>query len=159
MLEETVKLKVQEAITDSQQNLLQELNSMMEKISQQNSVSNDEQFQKLSNLVATGEMPKFKKKGNEEQFKVNSKILLRLDEAEQSIESLNADKCREKIVEGRCLKCGCISTLSVWFGLLKKMHFMYFIMTMIIRICVFAGGEDSDWSQSPCLLRFLVLCP
>ena len=36
---------------------------------------------KKSGIIATGETPKFKKKGNEEQFKLNAKVMVKLDEA------------------------------------------------------------------------------
>ena len=46
-------------------------------------------------------MPKFKRKSNEEQFKLNSQVMLKLDEAEQSMDSSNIDKSKEKIVKGK----------------------------------------------------------
>ena len=73
----------------------------MQKISDKNCSSNEEQILKISNIVATGGMPKLKRKSNEEQFKVNSKVMLNLDEAEISIESSNTEKIKEKIVEGK----------------------------------------------------------
>ena len=76
------------------------MNSIMNKISEQNSTLNEEQLLKISGIVATGGMPKFKKNSNEEQFKLNSKVMLKLDDAEKSIESSNAEKTKEKIVEG-----------------------------------------------------------
>ena len=99
--DERVTVKVREVLKESQQQLLQKMNSLIQKISDQNSSSNEEQLVKISSLVATGEMPKFKKKGNEEQYKINSKVMLKLDEAEQSIDAMNTEKTKEKIVEGK----------------------------------------------------------
>ena len=62
MIEATLKLKVQKAINDSQQNLMQELTSMRQKISQQTFVSNDERFQKLHNSVQRVKCQNFKRK-------------------------------------------------------------------------------------------------
>ena len=99
--DERVTVKVREVLKESQQQLLQEMNSLIQKISDQNLSSNEEQLIKISSLVATGEMPKLKKKGNEEQYKINSKVMLKLDEAEQSIDAMNTEKTKEKIFEGK----------------------------------------------------------
>ena len=48
-----------------------------------------------------GKRPNLKKKGNVEQYKLNAKVMAKLDEAEQSVDSANADKVKEKIVEGK----------------------------------------------------------
>ena len=100
-VDERVTVKVKELMQETQRQLLQEMNSLMQKISDQNCSSNEVQILKISNIVATGGMPKFKRKSNEEQFKVNSKVMLKLDEAEKSIESSNTEKTKEKIVEGK----------------------------------------------------------
>ena len=81
---------------ESQRQLLQEMNNLMQKISDQNCNLNEEQLLKISSIVA---MPNFKRKRNEEQF--NSKVMLRLDDAEKAIESSSAEKTKEKIVEGK----------------------------------------------------------
>lgn len=101
VFDERVTVKVREVLKESQQQLLQEMNSLIQKISDQNSSSNEEKLVKISSLVATGERAKFKKKGNEEQYKINSKVMLKLDEAEQSIDAMNTKKTKEKVVEGK----------------------------------------------------------
>ena len=103
MPEDAFKEKVGEVMQESQQQLLLEMNSLIRQISDQNSNSNEKQFLKISSLVATAGMPKFKRKSNEEQFKLNSQVMLKLDEAEQSMESTSIDKSKEKIVEGKNL--------------------------------------------------------
>lgn len=99
-VDERVTAKVTELMRENQRQLMQEMNSLMQKISDQNSNSNEEQLLKISGIIATGETPKFKKKSNEEQFRLNSKVMVRLDEAEKSFDSGNAEKVKEKIVEG-----------------------------------------------------------
>ena len=103
MPDDAFKEKVGEVMQESQQQLLLEMNSLIQQISDQNSNSNEKQFLKISSLVATTGMPKFKRKSNEEQFKLNSQVMLKLDEAEQSMESTSIDKSKEKIVEGKNL--------------------------------------------------------
>ena len=53
---------------------------------------------KISEIIATGETPKFKKKSNEEQYKLNKKVMVKLDEVEQSVDSANVDKVKEKML-------------------------------------------------------------
>ena len=56
---------------------------------------------KIIGIIATGETPKSKKKCNEEQYTLNAKVMMKLDEAEQSVDSANADKMKGKNVEGK----------------------------------------------------------
>ena len=97
-VDERVTAKVKGVMQESQRQLLQEMNNLMQKISDQNCNLNEEQLLKIRSIVA---MPNFKRKRNEEQFKVNSKVMLRLDDAEKTIESSSAEKTKEKIVEGK----------------------------------------------------------
>ena len=101
MPDDAFKEKVREVMQESQQQLLLEMNSLIQQISDQNSNSNEKQLLKISSLVATAGMPEIKRKSNEEQFKLNSQVMLKLDEAEQSMDSSNTDKSKEKIVEGK----------------------------------------------------------
>ena len=101
MPDDQFKEKVREVMQESQQQLLLEMNSLIQQISDQNSNSNEKQLLKISSLVATAGMPEIKRKSNEEQFKLNSQVMLKLDEAEQSMDSSNTDKSKEKIVEGK----------------------------------------------------------
>ena len=100
MPDDAFEEKVREVMQESQQQLLLEMNSLIQPISDQNANSNEKQLLKISSLVATTGMPKFKRKSNE-QFKLNSHVLLKLDETEQSMESSNIDKSKEKSVEGK----------------------------------------------------------
>ena len=65
-VDERNTVKVKGLIGDNQWQLLQEMNSLMQKISDPNCSSNEEHILKISNIVATGEMPKFKGQSNEE---------------------------------------------------------------------------------------------
>ena len=51
---------------------------------------------KLSKLV-TKELPKFKRKSNEEQYKINHKVMLKLDEVQ---DSSDANECKSLAKEG-----------------------------------------------------------
>ena len=53
---------------------------------------------KISETIATGETPKFKQKSHEEQYKLNKKVMVKLDEVEQSVDSANVDKVKEKML-------------------------------------------------------------
>ena len=101
MPDDAFKEKVREVMQESQQQLLLQMNSLIQQINDQNSNSNEKQLLKISSLVARAGMPKFKRKSNEEQFKLNSQVMLKLDEAEQSMDSSNNDNSKEKIVEGK----------------------------------------------------------
>ena len=64
-VDERVTVKVRELMQENQRQLMQEMNSLMQKISDQNCNSNEEQLLKISGIIATGETQKFKKKSNE----------------------------------------------------------------------------------------------
>ncbi|MCG8046810.1 MAG: hypothetical protein N0E48_14445 [Candidatus Thiodiazotropha endolucinida] len=99
-VDERMNEKITEAVRESHTKLLAEMTSLFTKISEQHSNSNEEQLVKISSIVATGEMPKFKRRSNEEQYKLNSKVMLKLDEAEKSVDVTNLEKTKEKITEG-----------------------------------------------------------
>ncbi|XP_053398872.1 uncharacterized protein LOC128556920 [Mercenaria mercenaria] len=86
---------VKEIVEASRRTLLQEIGTLIEKISEQN---NSSQFTKISNLVAV-EQPKFKRKSNEEQFKANSKVLLKLNEANENLNQDNVQEAKSSITE------------------------------------------------------------
>ena len=87
--------KVNASLRDHRQDMLQQIEKIVEKISGNSSVS---QLNKLSTLVNCGE--KFKRKSNEEQFKYNSSISIKLEEAEQSLDNEKIQEGRDKIAEG-----------------------------------------------------------
>ena len=103
-IEQIVTDKVKSAISASQADLMKGIGYLFSQISANQNYSNDAQLSKISTLLTTGDFPKFKRRSNEEQFKQNSKVLCKLDEAEKSLESMNVIKLE--------------TTLSKVFGLL-----------------------------------------
>ncbi|XP_060597608.1 uncharacterized protein LOC132751470 [Ruditapes philippinarum] len=88
-----IKDVVKDTVEESRQSLLQEIGTMFEKISEQN---NSSQFARISNLVASSQ-PKFKRKSNEEQFCHNSKVMLKLNEAESKLDSSKIEEAKSSI--------------------------------------------------------------
>ena len=113
-VDERVLLRVKEAIKESQQQIMQEMNSLFTKISDQHSISNEQNLLQISSIVAS-EVPKFKRKSNEEQYKMNTKVMLKPDEAEQAV---NTRKTNEKIIEGTF----CSKTIAYFFFFSFKEH-------------------------------------
>ena len=96
------------------------MSSLLQKLSDQTSSSNEQQLLKISGIIDTGETHKFKKKGNEEHYKLNAKVMAKLDEAEQSVDSANADNVKEKLLKvskkkGKKKFCLCVGMEIQWF--------------------------------------------
>ena len=98
-VDERETLRVKEAIKEIQQQIMQEMNSLFTKISDQHSITNEQNLLQISSIVAS-EVPMFKRKSNEEQYKMNTKVMLKLDEAEQAVDTT---KTKEKIIEAKDL--------------------------------------------------------
>ena len=107
-VDKPVAAHVRELMQANQRQLLQEMNSLMQKMRVKKGSSIEEQLLKISSIVATGEMPKCKRKRHQEQLKVNTKVILKLDEAEKS----NTETTKEKIVEAKDL----LNTDKKWFN-------------------------------------------
>jgi hypothetical protein len=90
-MERMVESKVKEVLDSNNQLLLKDIGEMLNKISATPSSSN----------VNALEVPKFKRKSNEEQFKYNSKVAVKLEQASASIASQNVDQAKENIIEGK----------------------------------------------------------
>ena len=80
----------------SHKQMLEEIGNIFEKIS---GSSNVIQLNKLSSIVNSGE--KFKRKSNKEQFKYNSSVSLKLEEAENCFDSDRQQEGQEKLAEGK----------------------------------------------------------
>ena len=91
--EELVDRKIQRSLNSHKDDMLKEIGDLFKKISDSN---NSSQLDKISNIMAC-EVPKFKRKSNEDQFKHNAKVAAKLSEAEKC-----ADKpeCKSLIAEG-----------------------------------------------------------
>ena len=94
-LHELVEEKMKAAFARQKEELPQEIGSLFDKIS---ATSNFSRLKKLDCLLAS-DTPKFKRKSNEEQFCFNTKVSLKLSEAEQSLE-LKSAQALEKLAEG-----------------------------------------------------------
>ena len=94
-VERLVDHKVGASLRSHKEDMLKEIGNMFEKISGN---TNLVQLNKLSCMVHGGE--KFKSKSNEEQFKYNSSVSFKLDEAEHSMSQERHQEGREKIAEG-----------------------------------------------------------
>ena len=90
-IQEMVEGKVTDAIKANNRDLLRDIGSMIDKISGNNK------------SLKTVETPKFKRKSNEEQYKINDRVLSKLEEANQSLSTENIDKTKESIIEGNIL--------------------------------------------------------
>ena len=64
-------------------------------------VSNESQLAKISSILSSSDIPKFKRKSNEEQFKHNAKVICKLDEATENIDALHVEKGKEKVTEAK----------------------------------------------------------
>ena len=94
-LHQLVEEKMKAAFARQKEELLQGMGSLFDKIS---ATSDFSQLHKLDCLLAS-ETPKFKRKSNEEQFRFNSKVSIKLSEAEKSLE-LNSAQALDKLAEG-----------------------------------------------------------
>ena len=56
--------KMVELMQENQQQLMQEMSSLLQKLSAQTSSSNEQQHLKISGIIATGERPNLKRKVN-----------------------------------------------------------------------------------------------
>ena len=88
-VEQLVETKVEQVMRANNQELLSNITGMFNKISENSSTS--------ANLL---ELPKFKRKSNEEQFKMNSKVISKLNHAETALVSENVESAKESLIEG-----------------------------------------------------------
>ncbi|KAL4222648.1 hypothetical protein ACF0H5_018690 [Mactra antiquata] len=87
--------KVAASLEQHKHSMLEEMSKIFEKISE-NSAS------KVTNLLSTN-VPTFKRKSNEEQFKYNAKVSCILEEADMLMQNSKIDESRRKIAEGDVL--------------------------------------------------------
>ncbi|XP_053398087.1 uncharacterized protein LOC123550494 [Mercenaria mercenaria] len=89
-MEAMIQEKVQSALKANNEDLLKNIGRMMEKISSPSIVS-----------VNSTEIPKFKRKSNDEQFKHNSKVMTKLEHIGSHISSGNIEKAKESLIEAK----------------------------------------------------------
>ena len=107
-VEQMISNMVDSSLPRHRQEMLRAIESIVEKISGSSNVA---QLNKLSTLVNRGE--KFKRKSNEEQFKYNSSVSLKLEEAEQSLEAHKLQEGRDKVAEGNYIVI--CNEYNAWF--------------------------------------------
>lgn len=94
-IQQMVESRVKEAVKESQGVLLEEIRTMFTKISAHSSVVNK------SSVSSILEIPKFKRKSNEEQFKQNSKVLEKLEQVGVAMQAEEYQVAHENITEGK----------------------------------------------------------
>ena len=100
-MEDAIQARCKTVIQESQADLLKGIGDLISQISEKQKISNESQLAKISSIISSSDIPKFKRKSNEEQFKHNAKVICKLDEATENIEALNVEKGKEKITEGK----------------------------------------------------------
>lgn len=88
VIEGMIEDRVQSMLERNNQSLLKDIGAMMNKISHSSSSS-------------VLDMPKFKRRSNEEQFKQNAKIISHIEEAETALDSDNVPQAKESILQGK----------------------------------------------------------
>ena len=102
----SIRVEVQNALTTSQNTMKTEMRNLISqevgRIHTLHQKLAENQLSKIEDTI--GESHKFKERGNEEQFKHNNKVLMKLQEAETSMSGAISDEkivtCRTKISEG-----------------------------------------------------------
>ena len=94
-MENMIDIKMKAAFKTHKEELLRDLGSLFEKISDNNYSS---QLDKISSMIIT-DTPKFKKKSHEDQYQYNAKVSVKLTEVEQAVES-NPASAIAKLAEG-----------------------------------------------------------
>ena len=97
-----VQDSVHSAIGQSKNEILtgvqQLISSEMKKVTESQKALSDLQISKIADLSSDY---KFKRRSNEEQFKVNKKVLGQLDDCERNLDLNEMDKARENLAEGK----------------------------------------------------------
>lgn len=91
-VEALIERKVGEAVKANNAELLGSIQQMMHKISPRN--------ESTCNLL---QLPKFKKRGHEEQYKYNARVIEQLESAEKCIETADIPSAKTSISEGKYL--------------------------------------------------------
>ena len=93
-IQQLVEAKMKAAITANNGGLLSSIRDMIDKISAPSTTPS------VPVPVPVLETPKFKRRGCEAQFKVNSKVLSKLGEAEANLDQSNMAGTKQAIIEG-----------------------------------------------------------
>ena len=74
------------------------ISSEMKKLTENQRVLADMQISKIADLSSDY---KFKGRSNEEQFKINKKVLGKLDDCKRNLDCSETDKAKENLAEGK----------------------------------------------------------
>ncbi|XP_060597031.1 uncharacterized protein LOC132750954 [Ruditapes philippinarum] len=91
-LDRVVEDKVKASLEEHKEDMLKEIGSLFEKISGNSS-------SKFSSMMINSE--KFKRKSNEEQYKHNAKVMIKLEDAENGLQDKKLEECRANIAEAK----------------------------------------------------------
>ena len=92
-MENFIEGKVKEAIQINNAELLQNISSMINQIS-------DKDKPQINNVYKNA-MPSFKRKSNENQFIQNSNVLEKLGEAQHYLEGQRINDAKQSVIEGK----------------------------------------------------------
>ena len=99
---EHIQATVNTAVKDSQNGWLTEIRGListeMNKISDSQKQFSDLQINKINQLSVNDY--KFKRRSSEEQFKVNSKVMQKVQETSNCLQTDKIDEAKENLVEG-----------------------------------------------------------
>ena len=104
-VEDFVSDKISAAVSSSQNTLLSELTRLIsaevKKISDNQKSLSELQLNKIASISSSDY--KFKRKSNEEQFKVNKKVMEKIDDCDRSLKESEIQQAKENLAEGRDL--------------------------------------------------------
>ena len=106
-VEDMVSDKINTAISSSQNQLLTEMSKLIytevKKISDNQKSLSELQLSKIASIASSDY--KFKRKSNEEQYKVNKKVLEKIDDCDRNLTSSKVQEAKENLAEAQ----------KVWF--------------------------------------------
>ena len=101
-LDRIVQGRVDSAINQTKNEILTGMQNListeMKKISDSQKVFSDLQMSKIAELSSDY---KFKRRSNEEQFKLNKKVLWKIEDCESNLDLAELDKAKENLAEGK----------------------------------------------------------
>ena len=137
-MQNLVQEKVNSSLKTHKEEMLQEIGTLSEKLSGSSNIS---QLNKILSIVTDG--GRFNRKSNEEQFKYNSKVDLKLEDAANSIDTDKLDEARQHVAED------------------KYVIIMIMILIIITIVCYLSGARICSYNRSmyDCIcVKIVFLC-
>ena len=104
-MQEQIQAAVNTAVKENQNEWLTDIRGListeMNKISDNQKQFSDIQINKINQLAVNDY--KFKRRSNEEQFKVNSKVMQKVQETSNCLQTDRLDEAKENLVEGKII--------------------------------------------------------